>query len=297
MINEDITPALVNSTRWEETTTQRFNPIQTSEVLGNLEKLGWEPTATRLTRTRVKERQPFARHLVTLKRSGSQVAQVGDSIPRINLRNANDGTSSFEMFAGFYRLICLNGLMVGTHYTAVKVRHSLGGEKLAEALAVGISSTEEQIAKAESVIREWQRITLTPNQQAELARFAVGLRWGSYFSPQNLPKIKEAGGSVDQLRKEVENRAVDLLNPRRGEDVGSSLWLTFNRIQENVMRGGFDIVMPRNTRQGLTLRPRKVRLLTAINESVRINRALWDGAEALAHGGPVPAGQPLILEA
>jgi len=63
--------------------------------------------------------------------------------------------------------------------------------------------------------------------------------------------------------------------PRRFEDRGNDLWTTFNRIQENLMRGGLS-GHNRNGRR-LTTRP-----IAGVSENVRLNRALWTLTERMA---------------
>ncbi len=63
-----------------------------------------------------------------------------------------------------------------------------------------------------------------------------------------------------------------LLAPRRVEDRAPDLWSTFSRVQENLIRGGLH---GRNASgRSITTRP-----VTAIDQNIRLNRALW----VLAH--------------
>ena len=73
--------------------------------------------------------------------------------------------------------------------------------------------------------------------------------------------------------------AQQLLNPRRHADIGSSLWQTFNVIQENVIRGGLS-AMGRDAQN----RPRRVstREVRGIDGDVKLNKALWQLAERMA---------------
>jgi hypothetical protein len=286
---QNIEATLNQSGRYAETTSPRFNPITTGQVIENLEGLGWVPFSSKVVKTRNLERRPYAKHLVCLKQKAEQAGQVGEYLPRLNLRNANDGTASFEVFAGFYRLICSNGLAIGTTYATAKIRHSLSLDKLGDAVAHAVASTEEQLKKGDSVIKEWQRITLTTTQRENLAGFAVGLRWQNLFSDSMREKVGQTMENPNTfLVSEYRERVESVLRVRRSEDNSSSLWHTFNAIQENVIQGGFNIYSPRNFRGGVAVRPVLSRRLGNIAESVRINRALWDGAEKIANGETLP---------
>ena len=61
---------------------------------------------------------------------------------------------------------------------------------------------------------------------------------------------------------------------RRPEDQGNSLWLSLQRVQEHVTRGG----LPGRTVQGRRMRTRKV---ASIDRNVSLNRALWVLAEEM----------------
>jgi hypothetical protein len=65
-----------------------------------------------------------------------------------------------------------------------------------------------------------------------------------------------------------------VLQARRPEDLGHSLWMAFQRIQENSVRGG----QPGRTVQGRRMRTREV---ASIDRGVSLNRALWMLAEEM----------------
>ncbi|MEA9980016.1 DUF932 domain-containing protein, partial [Pseudomonas sp. RTS4] len=65
-----------------------------------------------------------------------------------------------------------------------------------------------------------------------------------------------------------------LLLPRRREDRSDDLWTTFNRVQENVIKGGLD---GRNKKGRRT----KTRAVNGIDQDVKLNRALWKLAHAM----------------
>jgi hypothetical protein len=68
--------------------------------------------------------------------------------------------------------------------------------------------------------------------------------------------------------------AAQLNEPRRVEDSGASLWSTFQRVQENALRGG----VPGRTVQGKRMHTREV---ASIDRGVGLNRALWILAEEM----------------
>ena len=105
--------------------------------------------------------------------------------------------------------------------------------------------------------REAMRSTaLTEPQQQAFARAAIALRF-------------DAGHDAPAPVTERQ-----MLAPRRGADTAGDLWTTFNRVQENAMRGGLSA----RTATGRRIRTRPVE---GVDRSVGLNRALWILAEEM----------------
>ena len=81
--------------------------------------------------------------------------------------------------------------------------------------------------------------------------------------------VEETGG-----HRPAPVTAEQLIEARRPEDIGHSLWTTFQRVQENVIRGG----QPGRSAQGRRLQTRPV---GSIDRGVTLNRALWMLAEEM----------------
>lgn len=107
---------------------------------------------------------------------------------------------------------------------------------------------------------EMKSLQLSVPEQGAFARAALALRFGEGNPDQGQ---RGAPVTVDQL-----NQA------RRVDDVGHSLWSTFQRVQENVIRGG----LPGRTVQGHRMHTRAVQ---SIDRGVSLNRALWMLAEEM----------------
>src|SRR3546814_17301841 len=73
-------------------------------------------------------------------------------------------------------------------------------------------------------------------------------------------------------------RPEQIIEPRRREDVGDSLWATFNVIQENVIRGG---LQGRKRNADGRIRRAQTRAITGLDQNVALNRALWTLAEGM----------------
>jgi hypothetical protein len=160
-----------------------------------------------------------------------------------------------------FRMICSNGIIVGSSLMQeFRFAHTLRDKTVADTI------TEQFLtghADAITTAERWAGIHLTHEQCVSLCHTAAALR----------------GIESAHLLGPIHEQSVLTLNiARRPEDRGHDLWSTFNRIQENVMQGGFRI-------SGARARARRV---TAIAATVECNRALWDAAEKIASPAPQP---------
>jgi len=71
-----------------------------------------------------------------------------------------------------------------------------------------------------------------------------------------------------------------LLDSRRWEDKGDDLWHVFNRVQENLIRGG-QRDFSRRREDGRRF-PR-TRAIAGLDQNIRLNRELWNLAERVAN--------------
>ena len=81
-----------------------------------------------------------------------------------------------------------------------------------------------------------------------------------------------------QLRYDTADKAAPIteaqaLAAHRTADTDNDLWSTFNRVQENLVRGG--------TRFTTNGRRNRTRAVTGIDQNVKLNRALWQLAEGM----------------
>ena len=117
--------------------------------------------------------------------------------------------------------------------------------------------------KSLSTIGDWSRLQLTSGEQSAFAEAAHTLRFADSEGHTTTPIT-----------------SAQLLQPRRSEDVGSDLWRTMNRVQENSVRGGLHAVQ--RDANGRRLRRVTTRPIAGIDQDVRLNRALWTLAERMA---------------
>jgi hypothetical protein len=239
----------------------RYTYIPTIDVVRGLVKEGFHPVAVRQSNTRDESRADFTKHMIRFRRDGAQYSAVGQTLPEVVLVNSHDGTSSYQLDAGLFRLVCLNGMVVNSGALAhIKVPHK--GDVLGQVIE-GAFEVIDSSVKALEAPREWSQLQLAPPERAALAEAAHVLRFA------------DAEGNVSTPIKPDQ-----LLHARRFDDRQNDLWTTFNAVQENVIRGGLS-AWGRNETTG---RPRRVttREVKGIDQDIRLNKALWTLAERMA---------------
>ena len=237
-------PAVFAETPHERVST-KYTFVPSARVLTGLMNAGFVPVDARQTHTR--SSSPLhARHVVRL-RPRFQTVQLKDSVAEIVFLNSHDGSSTYQLRMGIFRVVCTNGLIVSRGaFPAYCVSHR--GNVVDEVVASAVRMSEQFENLAATVEQMENRPMLKDEQRAFAAR-ALALRF---------PDPSSCGMQPSQL-----------LTCRRTEDVGDDLWRVYNRTQENVLRGG----LSRRSAGGRLIRTRRI---TSIQKDVRLNSQLWD---------------------
>ena len=233
--------------------SDRYTYIPTIEVLHGLKKEGFEPFMVAQGKSRIEGKTEFTKHMIRMRHAG-QVSTRAEA-NEIILINSHDGASSYQLLAGQFRFICCNGLVVGNVSNDIRVPHrgNIEGEVIEGAFRV-LDDFEAVDAATEGM----KALELKQDEERAFATAALALRYGERTEGQPPAPIT----------------AEQLIEARRPEDLGHSLWLTMNRIQSNTMQGG----QPGRTVQGRRIRTRAV---GSIDRTVSLNRALWVLAEEM----------------
>lgn len=278
ILNDDklreIAPSIF-ATEAQEGASKIYKFLPTASILTGMREQGWVPVEAQEQRVaRFNEQhRGFQKHMIRFARQrdldkfANQI-EIGKHVMNrakplatrmdILVVNSHDRTSGYQLFGAPKRLVCFNGLVVSdATMQHLSIRH-VGFDPLKVVKAsLGMA---EVIPMVLDQMASWQDRVLTDAEKTELAERAAGIRWNGL---QNAPVGPEK-----------------LLTPRRHEDSGSDLWTVWNVIQENVMKGG-----QRDRERTVKLHMEgkrakgKTRPVVAIDENLRINRALWDLAE------------------
>ncbi|MCK9587730.1 MAG: DUF945 domain-containing protein [Terrimicrobiaceae bacterium] len=231
--------------------SKRYTFVSTADVLPVLRSNGFVPTSA----TTRKKGTIHSQHRIELFRKDDLKALAAGNkadCPRIILENSHDRTRRLVFMAGYYRLVCSNGMVVpsGMHSELCHLHIKLDTAGVKEMMN-GVTKMLDGAAQQVSLFKGKK---LNKIEQATLANYAVEVRYRGY----NKNKLE----------------AKELLAVRRDSDKGDDLWTVFNRVQENVMVGGVPMITGRKSKG-----------VTSYSIGMDVNKRLWAGAEALATGG------------
>lgn len=230
--------------------SERYSYIPTAAVLTELRQEGFQPFMVTQTRVRSEDRREHTKHMIRLRHAN----QVNDSITNeIILLNSHDGTSSYQMLAGAFRFVCANGLVCGDTVADVRIPHK--GD-VAGRVVEGAYEVLDGFERVQESREAMQAITLDDGEAHILARVALALK---YDDPDKPSPITES----------------QILMPRRYGDRRPDLWMTFNRLQENLIKGGLRGRSANGRRQS-------TRAVQGIDSDIRLNRSLWLLAEGMS---------------
>ena len=237
--------------------SERYTYIPTIEVLRGLRKEGFEPFMVAQGKSRTEGRSEYTKHMIRMRHAGQ--AQSKPEANEIILINSHDGASSYQMLAGVFRFVCCNGLVVGDVVEDIRIPHkgNIQGEVIEGAFRV-LDEFEVVSEHTEAM----KALQLAPAEEMAFATAALALRFGEQT-------IEQTGG-----HQPAPVTARQLIDARRSDDLGNSLWNTLQRVQENVIRGG----LAGRSAQGRKLQTRPV---ASIDRGVSLNRALWTLAEEM----------------
>lgn len=235
----------------------RYRYVPTIEPLQRLLENGWGIYEASQQRSRSADKDPYTKHMLRMRKledfDTSQVSREG--VAEVVMINAHDGSACYKLKAGFFRFICSNGMMVGTHISGFTVKHTISSQTSAEVLEAGERTLTEKFPAMLENIDMFRSITLTYEQQYRLAQEGQRLRYPSTLAPF---------------------ATHELLTARRPEDEAPTLWNTLNRLQENLLYGGWE------TKSLGYARKSAVRPVERVTAVAAINGGLWDAATKLA---------------
>lgn len=231
--------------------SERYVYVPTIQIVQGLRNEGWQPFFAVQAQPRDGSRFGHAKHMLRMRRP-DQITE-GEAAEVI-IVNSHDGTTSYQMFAGLIRFVCINSMIAGTQFQEVRVPHK---GNIQDQIIEGAYTVAQDFPRLIAESKDMAALALSREEQRVLAEASLVARYGEEDSPVTPEQI---------------------LRPRRAADVGTNLWTTFNTIQENIIRGGLNGT--RQAEDGRIIR-RQTRAINGIDQNVSVNRALWTLAEGM----------------
>lgn len=236
-------PAVGNSVA-KDTVTSKYMHVSTYDYLKYLEADGLRPYQVQGTRCRDVTNKVYAKHAVFLT-NPDWIKEGCEYFPTVVMLNAHDGSSSVTFMIGVYRIVCSNGLVIGSSLSKpIRVRHLHANR---ERLHAVYNQLVAQITILDRAISNMRSTPVSLEAEHAFIDSAVQLRWGDKV-PQN---------------KKFDSNSLNMAH--RLEDTTPNVWTLYNRVQENILNKG-----------------RGYRRVASIDKNIKINQGLWDAALKLA---------------
>lgn len=236
-----------------ESRSVKYTYIPTIEVLNGLRKEGFQPFMVAQSRSRIEGKSEYTKHMLRLRHANDITSSEANEIVLIN---SHDGTSSYQMLAGVFRFVCQNGMVCGDTVEDIRVPHRG-------------NITDNVIEAAYSIVDEFEVV----NNSIE------GMKSTQLLLPEAAAFAEAALSLKYDIPEESPIQSNQLLAARRWDDRNgdnkNSIWGTFNRVQENIIKGGLH---GRTTAGNRT----STRAVQSIDNDVKLNKALWILADRMA---------------
>lgn len=257
---DDLREVVPSAFSGEHNRSRVYSFVDTTEILDNLQKLGWNMSYAVQAGS-----SQFSRHIIRLINPDlGYLPLKNDNVrPQLILDNSHNGGSSAQLHMGLFRLVCQSELVIAIPnlFTGIKFRHmGLDFEELKEVLG----RMAEQYKIVASHIAEMQDIILTPEQRKEFA-----LKGAAYRDPR---RYINSDGTINEKNLNEAIDPADLLLPMRGGDGPLSLWDVFQTVREWLIKGGFQ----QKSEKGRLSRSKAIR---NVIRQISLNKTLWILAE------------------
>ncbi len=237
-----------------EDVSDRYAFVPTYSILDTFREAGYYPIMASESKVRTEKNRGYSKHIIQFRSLDNLLRpSANEEYADIVLTNSHNRTSSFKVDLAYWRLICSNMLIVPSHtFVSNSIIHSgFQGQKIETAIEEIVS----YMPAMEQEIAQFKAITLSKIEQRSLANAAIDLRF-------------------DTMKHTVDPN--ELLKVHREEDNDSSLWTSFNRIQEAIIRGG---VKGRNIETGRNFTSKPI---NAIDTNFQLNKELWSTVKTMA---------------
>lgn len=204
---------LINELTTTNNRSAKYQHQSTIELLNKLEPMLKEKGMTyykSIARPDLKS----TRHVVEYRLNTTMKVLGDEGVPRLIFINSYNGESSLQIKVGFYRMVCSNGLILGTDLFSEKIIHVKG-----QTFEQKIKQLEVKIAAALEYIKE---------SMADDISEKMGKTLSSHETTQLLDALNISNKVRDTVKDRLEYRAL------RPEDNTGTVWALYNVVQEEI---------------------------------------------------------------
>lgn len=219
--------------------SNKYAPVNTELLIQPFVDKGWYAVKTVKNKHNTKD-------WVTLEHDDFRFLN-GDTV-RIEVRNSYDGSSSLMLMGGIGRIVCSNGLVIGTDFESFRFRHS--GTRIYTELENAYEKIVAKLHQLKEKVNALNNIYLSP-----VERIRVLNNIYSRVVSSNGDKVKT------ELTLVPNNVIDDTFKAHRIEDEGLDAWSMLNVVQENIVRHGvFECIVTNTDKEsGVTEKVRKTK--------------------------------------
>lgn len=247
-----IAPAIFATSPAPYINLKRYNFVPTTDIIEKMETNGWILTDARQSKSKSDLRNSCGVHMVKFQHPDLYIKDSNGGVegrPTMVFLNSHDGTRPMQAELGIFRLVCSNGLMIKSHdFGGFRERHTkLTNDGVKMLLEDKLKLADTAVEK----INRWSGIQMKSLDMRKFATDALLMR-------------------LNEERQPEEHEIFGILEARRQEDNKNDLWHVYNRVQENLIKGGFNIG------------ERQARAITNPIADMTLNQGLWQLAEEYA---------------
>lgn len=239
--------------------SDKYTHIKTIDLVERLRTEGFYPVAVQQSGTTNESKRNHLKHMIRFRNMNDfeREGRQRENMQEVVMINSHDGTSSYKLMSGLYRLICSNGMIAWQEDIARRVRVPHKGDVINNVIE-GVYKVVDQGKKTIEDVELFKSLELSREEQEIFADSARKLRFDD----------------TQEVRLDHIN------HPRRMADKGNDLWLALNRVQENFIRGGLPYY--NLNERGQRVNRQRTREIRNVDQNVKINQALWQLANEMA---------------
>ena len=250
---KELAPAIFATSPAPTIKSPKYQFTPTFEVIDHMQNMGYVLTGVRQSNSNVELRKNWGIHITRFQHPDLYIKNPQGAIearPEVVLINSHDGTRPIQFEMGLFRLVCENGLVIkDKDMGSFRERHTkMNFQEVKNLIDEKVSGLQGVV----NTISKWNMVEMTDKQRYQFAVEALALRLSDDRQPEQY-------------------EVMDLLTAKRKVDEQPTLWHTYKTVQENMIKGGFQL----NNRQA--------RAIKNPIEDFNINQGLWSLASAYSN--------------